>query len=37
MLFTMVKYHIQIRGLVAELHEFEYDGTTFSTFEKNLL
>ena len=26
--------HFQIRGLVAELHVFEYGGTTFSTFEK---
>ena len=29
--------HFQIRGLVAELHAFEYGGTTFGTFEKNLL
>ena len=26
--------HFQIRGRVAELHVFEYDGTTFVTFEK---
>ena len=26
--------HFQIRGLVAELHVFEYGGTPFSTFEK---
>ena len=26
--------HFQIRGLVAELHVFEYGGTTFGTFEK---
>ena len=26
--------HFQIRGLVAELHAFEYGGTTFGTFEK---
>ena len=26
--------HFQIRGLVAELHVFEHDGTTFGTFEK---
>ena len=26
--------HFQIRGLVAELHAFEYGGTTFATFEK---
>ena len=26
--------HFQIRGLVAELHVFEYDGTAFGTFEK---
>ena len=26
--------HLQIRGLVAELHVFEYDGTTFGTLEK---
>ena len=25
--------HFQIRGLVAELHVFEYGGTTFGTFE----
>ena len=25
--------HFQIRGLVAELHVFEYSGTTFGTFE----
>ena len=24
--------HFQIRGLVAELHSFEYRGTTFGTF-----
>ena len=29
--------HFQIRGLVAELHVFKYGGTTFGTFEKNLL
>ena len=29
--------HFQIRGLVAELHDFEFGGTTFGTFEKNLL
>ena len=28
------EHHFQIRGLVAELHVFEYDGTTFGTFEK---
>ena len=28
--------HFQIRGLVAELHAFEYGGTTFGTFEKKL-
>ena len=28
------KNHFQIRGLVAELHVFEYGGTTFGTFEK---
>ena len=26
--------HFQIRGLVAELHVFEYDGKTFGTFGK---
>ena len=26
--------HFQIRGLVAELHVFESDGTTFGTFGK---
>ena len=26
--------HFQIRGLVAKLHVFEYDGTTFGTFQK---
>ena len=26
--------HFQIRGLVAELHVFEYGGMTFSTFGK---
>ena len=26
--------HFQIRGLVAELHAFEYCGMTFGTFEK---
>ena len=26
--------HFQIRGLVAELHAFEYGGTIFGTFEK---
>ena len=26
--------HFQIRGLVAELHVFEYGGMTFGTFEK---
>ena len=26
--------HFQIRELVAELHVFEYGGTTYSTFEK---
>ena len=26
--------HFQIRELVAELHAFEYGGTTFGTFEK---
>ena len=26
--------HFQIRELVAELHVFEYGGTTFGTFEK---
>ena len=26
--------HFQIRGLVAELHVFEYGGTTFGTFGK---
>ena len=26
--------HFQIRGVVAELHVFEYGGTTFDTFEK---
>ena len=26
--------HFQIRGLVAELHVFEYGSTTFGTFEK---
>ena len=26
--------HFQIRILVAELHVFEYGGTTYSTFEK---
>ena len=26
--------HFQIRGLVAELHAFEYGGTAFGTFEK---
>ena len=29
--------HFQIRGLVAELHVFDYGGMTFSTFEKKLL
>ena len=28
------KNHFQIKGLVAELQVFEYDGTTFGTFEK---
>ena len=27
--------HFQIRGLAAELHVFEYGGTTFGTFEKS--
>ena len=26
--------HFQIRGLVAELHVFEYGGTTFCTLRK---
>ena len=26
--------HFQVRGLVAELHAFEYGGTAFGTFEK---
>ena len=26
--------YFQIRGLVAELHVFEYGGTTFGTFGK---
>ena len=26
--------HVQIRGLMAELHDFEYGGTTLCTFEK---
>ena len=26
--------HFQIRVLLAELHVFEYGGTTFGTFEK---
>ena len=26
--------HFQIRGLLAELHVFEYGGAAFSTFEK---
>ena len=26
--------HFQIRGLVAELQVFEYNGTTFGTYEK---
>ena len=26
--------HFPIRGLVVELHDFEYGGTTFGTFEK---
>ena len=26
--------HFQIRGLMAELHGFEYGGTTFGTFAK---
>ena len=26
--------HFQIRGLVAELHVFEYGDTTFATLEK---
>ena len=26
--------HFRIRELVAELHAFEYGGTTYSTFEK---
>ena len=26
--------NFQIRGLVAELHVFEYGGATFGTFEK---
>ena len=26
--------HFQIRGLIAELHVFEYCGTTFATFGK---
>ena len=26
--------HVQIRGLMAELHVFEYGGTTFGTIEK---
>ena len=29
--------HFQIRGLVAELHVFEYGGTTFGTFGKTCL
>ena len=29
--------HFQIRGLVVELQAFECGGTTFGTFEKNLL
>ena len=29
--------HFQIRGLVAELHVFEYDGTTFGTFDQTCL
>ena len=29
-----VENHFQIRGLAAELHAFEYGGTTFGTFEK---
>ena len=28
--------HFQIRGLVAELHIFEYCGTTFSALGENL-
>ena len=28
------KSHFQIRELVAELHVFEYGGTTFGVFEK---
>ena len=34
MLFTMVKTMFKIRGLAAELHVFEYGGTTFGTFGK---
>ena len=34
MLFTMVKTILQIRGLVAELHVFEYGGTIFDTVGK---
>ena len=29
--------YFQIRGLVAELHVFEYGGTTFRTFGKTCL
>ena len=29
--------HFQIRGLVAELHVFEYGSTKHGTIEKNLL
>ena len=32
--FSESKKHFKIRGLVAELHVFEYGGTTFGTFEK---
>ena len=28
--------HLQIRGLVVELHVFEHGGTTLSTFGKTL-
>ena len=29
-----VENYFQIRGLVAEIHAFEYGGTTIGTFEK---
>ena len=32
--FYIGENHFQIRALVAELHVFEYGGTTFGTFEK---